>query len=98
MSTHETAAGEWGQAAQTEHASVASFSCHLPDLMVVGGAPPGILQDVATAAADKVGHAAASLQVARLLRGGAQSAKDPDRLPQQLGAPRLLRDLAAAVL
>eukprot|EP00873_Tetraselmis_striata_P040013 jgi/Tetstr1/460277/TSEL_005577.t1 len=66
--------------------------------MVVGGAPPGILEDVATAAADKVRHAAASLQVARLLRGGAQSAKAPDRLPQQLGAPRSLRDLAAAVL
>eukprot|EP00873_Tetraselmis_striata_P005269 jgi/Tetstr1/425533/TSEL_001544.t1 len=66
--------------------------------MVVGGAPPGILEDVATAAADKVGHAAASLQVARLLRGGAQSAKAPGRLPQQLGAPRSLRDLAAAVL
>ena len=94
------AAQAWEEAAVAEYSSVGSFSRHLLDLMAVGGAPPRILEDVAAAAADEVRHAAASLQVARLLRGPDAPLVAPGALPMPSApaAPPTLKDLAVEVL
>jgi len=93
------AAEAWEQAALGEHASVASFSRHLLDLLAIGSAPPHILEQVATAAADEVRHAAQSLAVASLLRGSSSPQVSPGPLPMPAHQPLpSLADLAAAVL
>lgn len=97
--TRWKAADAWELAAQSEHASVASFSRHLLELMAVGGVPPGILEGAATAAADEVRHTSVSLKVASLLRQSSEAdSKVPGPLMPLVGDVPSLSDLAIAVM
>jgi len=81
-------AREWLEAAQAEHASIASFARFALQLAAVG-APPDLLADAHHAALDEIEHARISYAIASAYAG---EPLGPDRLP--LGELGVAVDLA----
>jgi hypothetical protein len=95
-SAHSAAlAAAWRADALDEHASVASFGRFVLELLAFG-APPELLRDALTAAADEVRHAQVCFGVATQLDGQAQGPGPLDLADMQL-ATSLAEAAAAAV-